>query len=117
MLEPTKKRRTEIELRFKGPKNKQRDAIEALQQMGFVSVEVTDGESWKSAFPRLQRNEPGTYLSGARYREGLTQRQLSEMANIPQRHISEMENGKRSIGKEYARRLADALNMDYRMLL
>jgi len=44
----------------------------------------------------------------------LTQRQLAEKSGIPQRHISEMENGKRSIGKENARRLAAALNADYR---
>ena len=31
--------------------------------------------------------------------------------------ISEMENGKRPIGKETAKRLASALNMDYRVFL
>jgi len=55
-----------------------------------------DGVSiaWKDAFPGLQANEAGTYLAGARHREGLTQRQLAEKCSIPQRHIPEMENGK-----------------------
>ena len=117
MLEPTKKPLTEIELRFKGPESKSHDAIAALQQMGFVAVEDAGTVSWKAAFPGLLDNEPGTYLAGARHREGLTQRQLAEKSGIPQRHISEMENGKRSIGKENARRLATALNADYRAFL
>lgn len=118
MLEPTKKRPTEIELRFKGPEDKRRDAIEALQEMGFVDMcESVPGASWKDAFPMLQGNEPGTYLAGGRHREGLTQRQLAEKCGLPQRHISEMENGKRPIGKENAKKLAAALNADYRAFL
>ena len=74
--------------------------------------------SWRNAFPGLLDNEPGTYLAGARHREGLTQRQLAEKTGIPQRHISEMENGKRGIGKERARKIAEALNVsDYRIFL
>ncbi|WP_240195076.1 helix-turn-helix domain-containing protein [Desulfobulbus rhabdoformis] len=118
MLEPTKKRPTEIELRFKGPESKRHDAVEALRQMGFVTVEdATTGDSWKTAFPGLLDNEPGIYLAGARHREGLTQRQLGEQSGIPQRHISEMENGKRTIGKENAKKLAAALKADYRVFL
>ncbi len=73
--------------------------------------------SWKNAFSGLLENGPETFLAGARHREGLTQRQLAEKTSIPQRHISEMENGKRPIGKEIARRLAAALNTDYRAFL
>ena len=38
------------------------------------------------------------------------------MTGIPQRHISEMERGKRPIGKERAKKLAVALNINYRVL-
>lgn len=116
MLEPTKKRPTEIELRFKGPENKRNEAIKALHDMGFVDLS-NSGTSWKDVFPALQSNETGTFLSGARHREGLTQRQLAEITGIPQRHISEMENGKRPIGKENAKKLAAVLNADYRAFL
>lgn len=68
-------------------------------------------------FPEYTGKEQQVALRAYRYREDLTQRQLSEMTGIPQRHISEMENGKRSIGKELAKKLAQALNADYRMLL
>ena len=39
------------------------------------------------------------------------------MTGIPQGHISEMENGKRPIGKEIAQKLGKALNVDYRVFL
>jgi plasmid maintenance system antidote protein VapI len=39
------------------------------------------------------------------------------LAGIPQRHISEMENGKQIIGKEMAKRLTKALNTDYQIFL
>ena len=68
-----------------------------------------------SVFPR--ENAPGVFLAGARYREDLSQRALAEMTGIPQRHNSEMENGKRPVGKANARKLAEALNVDYRMFL
>jgi len=47
----------------------------------------------------------------------MTQQQLSKKLNIPQRHISEMENGKRPIGKTNAKRFSEALNIDYRVML
>lgn len=73
--------------------------------------------AWKAFITGLLENETGTYLAGARHREGLTQRQLAEKCGLPQRRISEMENGKWPIGKENARRLAAALNADYRLFL
>jgi hypothetical protein len=71
------------------------------------------------AFPGYGENPLGMALRGAGRREGLTQRQLAEMTGMPQRrHISEMETGKRQIGKERARRLAEALRVsDYRFFL
>ena len=39
------------------------------------------------------------------------------LSAVTQRHISEMENGKRPIGKENAKRLAAALHTDYRVFL
>lgn len=71
----------------------------------------------EEVFPELIGKEKQIYLRGIRYREDFTQKQLAAMTGIPQRHISEMENGKRPIGKENAKRLAKALNCDYRMML
>jgi len=57
------------------------------------------------------------YLRGLRYREGLTQVQLAEQLGIKQSHISEMENGKRTIGKKIAKRLENIFGTDYRLFL
>ncbi len=60
---------------------------------------------------------PATLLRGARNREGLTQQQLADMCRISRHHISEMENGKRSIGKQNALKLGEALKVDPRLFL
>lgn len=67
--------------------------------------------------PELLTNSQGLYLKGIRHRQELTQEDLSALTGIPRRHISEMESGKRSIGKTTAHKLADALKADYRMFL
>jgi transcriptional regulator with XRE-family HTH domain len=72
----------------------------------------------KESFPVYPVNPLGLALRGARYREGITQRQLTELTGIPQRHISEMESGKRQIGRERAKKIAEALHVsDYRVFL
>jgi DNA-binding XRE family transcriptional regulator len=118
MLEPTKKPRTEevIEIRAKGPLTKKDRAIKALEKLGFIEVE--DSVPWEECFPEYtEEKRPGIILRAARGREDLTQKELAKLTGIPQHHISEMENSKRSIGKERARKLAKALNTDYRLFL
>jgi transcriptional regulator with XRE-family HTH domain len=79
---------------------------------------ASDYIPWREAYPECSEAQLiGKALAGARYREGLTQIKLSKLAGIPQRHISEMENGKRTIGKEMAKRLGKALNIGYKVFL
>jgi DNA-binding XRE family transcriptional regulator len=114
----TKKHPTEdraVELRFLGPLNRRNEAIDALKALGFV--DVSEIVSWRECFPYNDEQLPGVSLAGARGKEGVTQRELSRMTGIPQRHISEMENGKRPIGKETAKKLGDALNISYKVFL
>ena len=61
--------------------------------------------------------EPGVLLKGLRYREGLSQIEFAKKLNISQTNLSAMENGKRAIGKELAKRIADLFGLDYRVLL
>jgi hypothetical protein len=113
----TKKHHTEtIELKFIGPIVNMARAIETLKPLGFL--DTSDATPWREAYPECSEEQLiGKSLAGARYREGLTQIQLSDMTGIPQRHISEMENGKRPIGKEMAKRLGKALNISYKVFL
>lgn len=105
-----------VELKFVGPSAKKEDAIRALASLGFVNL----GEAlpWRLAFPEYnEKTLPGAAMAGARGKEGLTQRELARRIGVPQRHISEMERGKRPIGKEMAKKLAKVLSVDYRVFL
>ncbi|MCJ8501944.1 helix-turn-helix domain-containing protein [Desulfatitalea alkaliphila] len=72
---------------------------------------------WRKALQVNDAELPATVLRGARAKEGLTQKQLSERANIPQGHISEMERGKRPIGVTIAKKLGMALNISHKVFL
>jgi DNA-binding XRE family transcriptional regulator len=105
-----------IELRFIGPIANMASAVDALKPLGFV--DTSDAVPWREAYPECSEAQLiGKALAGARYREGLTQTEISKLVGIPQRHISEMENGKRPIGKEMAKRLGKALNISYKVFL
>ena len=74
---------------------------------------------WKDAFKKEieKYTEAGLSLRGSRLKEGLTQKNLGEALGISQNHISEMENGKRTIGKDMAKRFAAFFKTDYRIFL
>jgi DNA-binding XRE family transcriptional regulator len=114
MLERTRKPHTEV-ARFIGPAKKLQELRAYAAKLGIQ--ESDDSIPWREAFPEFQGNEAGTMLSGYRHREGMTQMQLAEATGIPQRHISEMESGRRTIGVVNAKRLATALHCDHRRLL
>lgn len=61
--------------------------------------------------------EPATLLRGLRAREGLTQIELSKKLNINQGNLSSMENGRRSISKNIAKRIEHLFKLDYRIFL
>ena len=113
----TKKPPTDkIELRLIGPIANMASAVNALKPLGFV--DTSESVPWREAYPEYSDEDlPGVCLRGSRYKEELTQKQLADITGIPQRHISEMENGKRPIGKEMAKRLGKALNISYKVFM
>ena len=80
----TKKRSTENirEVKFRGPTDKLRKLADFARDLGLIDTteEETEGSApWREAFPDITgENLPGACLRGARYKEGITQRQLSE---------------------------------------
>src|SRR5579872_4036736 len=42
---------------------------------------------------------PASAIKGYRARDGMTQQELADKLGVKQTHISEMENGKRTVGK------------------
>lgn len=61
--------------------------------------------------------KPGMLLRCLRIREGYTQEEFAQLINISQANLSKMELGKRPIGKEMAKRIAKAFDINYRSLL
>jgi ribosome-binding protein aMBF1 (putative translation factor) len=99
-----------------GPEANKAQAIDALLSLGFS--EASDSIPWRDAFPALSDyGLVGHILSGARHKAGLSQKQLFDLTGVHQRHISEMENGRRTIGKKNAKLFAKALDTDYRVFL
>jgi DNA-binding XRE family transcriptional regulator len=117
MLEHTRKPHTEtVEVVFRGPADHLNDAATAMAGLGFERMDQS--RPWREYFPEVtDQSLPGVCLRAARTREGVTQAKLAEMTGIPQRHISEMENGKRPIGRKTAQAIAKALNVDHRVFM
>ena len=117
----TKKPRTEtglVTLRFKvRPENADRirEFVNQIEPAQEHEASITLEDFFSKHFQG--QTEAAVSLRGYRYREDLTQKQLADLTGIPQRHISEMENGKRPIGKERAKKLAKVLSADYRLFL
>lgn len=84
---------------------------------GAVSLLDEETIPWREVLNVNPETLPGELLAGARYREDMTQARLAEKTGIPRWHISDMERGKRPIGKQNAKKLGDALNVDPRLFL
>ncbi len=118
MLEHTKKHHTDNEmvmlhlLVHRVNAERVRSYAKAIE-----ASETIEARPWREVFQELRPHDTigAASLRGARDKQGITQARLSEITGIPQRHISEMEHGKRPIGKEIAKKLAQALCCDYRI--
>lgn len=79
----------------------------------------SDAVPWEElAKERIAKyTKAGLALRGARYREGLSQKELAKRSGIAQENISKMENGKRFIGEKTAKKLAKVLGIDFALLM
>lgn len=111
MLEHTKKPRTKsVELCILV----RADSVDAARKAVAPYLANEESRHWREVYPDYG---PADGLRGARIKEDLTQRALAALVGIPQRHISEMEHGKRPIGKSMAKRFSEVLKVDYRVFL
>jgi DNA-binding XRE family transcriptional regulator len=65
----------------------------------------------------VQYGKSGSVIRGFRIRDGLSQVELADKLGCPQSWISAWENGKRSLGKKMAQKLAKIFKTDYRVFL
>lgn len=59
----------------------------------------------------------GVLLKGLRHREGLTQVAFAKRIHVTQANLSNMENGRRPIGRVIAKRIQKAFGTNYRYFL
>ena len=88
--------------------SKIQEAVSAILETGDESLPL------EQIFPGLLQ---GNAIRGLRLREGLTQEQLARLLGVKRTNLSEMENGKRPIGKNMAKRLAQVLKTGYKVFL
>ncbi len=123
MLERTKTRPTETDKVFFGVICQQailNEVTELLREKGCIiqsNAEAPGDKEWFSNEEVFPGFHAGNALRGARYRENISQRQLAKLTGVSVQNISAMENGRRPIGKEMAKRFAEVLNTDWRLLL
>ncbi len=117
MLELMKRQITKgfVELHFLVPELRADEIKKVIACLGGVSTD-DDAEliPLEKAFPAIH---PGITLRGYRQRDGLSQVELAEKVGARQSHISEIESGRRPIGKQLAHKLAAVFHTSYKLFL
>jgi DNA-binding XRE family transcriptional regulator len=119
MLELTKKRTTDgfVDFSLRVPEAHAAKIAEALRSLLALLPEAEPGERLYSLEEAFPDSHPGRVLRGARRLGELTQAELAALIGVRRSHISEMETGKRPIGKAMAKRLAKALGTSFKVFL
>lgn len=86
-------------------------AIEEYKDEGVVSADEVFAEL------DAKYSKAGVLLQGIRARDDLTQKQLAEMIEVSQPVLSQMENGKRRVGRKIAKRIEKVFGVHYRSFL
>ena len=82
-------------------------------------VVKSKGKNLKSLFADIesQYTKAGVLLKGLRLRENMSQIEFSKKIKVTQANLSNMENGKRPIGKIVAKRIQKVFGTNYRYFL
>lgn len=98
-----------------------REVVKALRKLYDVEVshddETVDFTTTKWWNRMKTAAHPGTVLWTYRDNAGISLDRLAELSGIAKPHLSAMENGNRAIGPRTAKKLAAALEVDYRLFL
>ena len=83
------------------------------------SIDKSSNTSSEVVFKEFAKDRPkgAVYLRGIRTREGIGQKELSEMTSIPVSNISKYESGARPITETIAKKLSKALGIKESKLL
>lgn len=115
---PMKKPRTEKIVKVTWHGNRYAVPLKVMEKFKLPDSDDTS-VSYEEVFSDLinETNEPAILLRGVRHKEGLSQVEFAKIIDVTQTNLSAMENGRRSIGKEVAKRIANQFGVDYRLFL
>ena len=82
-----------------------------------AQLDEDTGEQLYSIEEVFPEATPGMMLRGLRGKEELTQAAFAKRLGVSQHHVSEMENNKRTIGMDMAKRIAEEFKVPYKMFL
>ncbi|MHC1713844.1 MAG: helix-turn-helix transcriptional regulator [Solidesulfovibrio sp.] len=119
MLGLTREQTTDefVDLSFRVPKDKAELVKRVLAALIEQAAPIAgDGEAL-TIEEALGPSTPASALRGYRHRETLTQAQLAKLVGVSKQNISDMECGRRTVGKEMAQRLGAALNAPWKRFL
>lgn len=89
--------------------------LQSLQSPDKENDRIAADEVFKNLYKK--HGKVGAIIRGFRVRDDLTQKNLAKRLKIHQTHISQIENGKRVVGKNLAQKLAKVFRTDYRLFL
>lgn len=113
-------RKSDNESRWDESFRSSRSQLERLGQEALAEHQA--GKTRKLTPSRVARNvqidiagiKPCECLRGLRYREALTQKEMAAKIGVTQSALSAMERGKRPIGKDLAKKIADIFGGSYK---
>lgn len=122
MSERMKKRPIEVEVKTGDEIIRFRDVPASKVRALVISLKGYREESipWREvAKHRIKEagGESAHMVRVSRERAGLTQVELAEKLRMPQANLSQIETGRRSVGKVMAKRLSKVFSLDYRVFL
>ena len=122
MSAPTKKCPIEVEVRTDDEVIRFMDVPPAKLKAIIISLKEYREEAipWRDlAKGRIKAGggEAAYMVRLARERADLTQVELAAKLGMPQANLSQIETGKRAVGKTLAKRFSKVLGMDYRVFL
>jgi ribosome-binding protein aMBF1 (putative translation factor) len=122
-LTKTRPTHDSVRILFEGKRRKRLFVVPKGKAENIASLlteyETEESVSMDEVFKDLlsKYGKVGSIIRGYRIREGLSQVELADKLSIRQAELSQIENGKRTVGKTLAKRFAAVFNTDYRNFL
>lgn len=103
---------------LRGAMKIQETVFAALSSAGHQVRRINDaGEEVFSVADVFPERTPGMLIEGLRLKFEMTQEKLAELLNTKQNRISDLENGRREVSKEMAKKLGEVFKVPYQMFL